>query len=122
MRPLTSLCDAEYTPEKDDQQQDSDQTAVSKIEGISQDPLSKETKPHQPQSPQPRVPEPSATESEGVPDKMGVARMGPLTPALVRLDIRDNAIDYFGIGHPEKMLEPIYCMRVLQRYVCMYCI
>jgi len=122
VRPLISLCDAEYTPEGNDQQQDNDQTVVSKMDDLSQEPLSRETQPPQPQNspPQLRVPSADATDvgkSEGALEEMGAAKMGPLTPVLARLDIRDNAIDYFGICKEEKVkiFEPILCMRAMKR-------
>lgn len=126
MRPLVSLCEADFSMDT------GDLTTDSRMEGVSPDILDTETQQQGQQeqqsgqrSSQQQLQEQPAggVTKEGVAegrDEVGISgatQMGPLTPALVWLDIRDNAIDYFGISTEErvKTFEPIICMRAVKR-------
>ena len=100
-----SLCEAEYSSDADKLKDD--ETNASRMEGVSPDMETQQDE----------------EAAEGVAEDQeegglaGLSRMGPLTPSLARLDIRDNAIDYFGICKEErvKTFEPIICMRAVKR-------
>ncbi len=122
VRPLVSLCEAEFTPGVTGGKL-TDDHILSRTETTSPSDSVTEKQQRRQHSTKSIDLATEDMERDTMADQygeMGVTRASPLIPSLARLDLRDNAIDYFGICKEErvKTFEPIIAMRAVKRYYC----